>query len=166
MLFQLSYLNSNFGLTLGYLNPALNNWAHDWSQLLPNIALATRTRKITISHYSLRDKKKLAICFLVIIIQTFSPLELSPHPNGKHCSINIIFLTFPCVRLLEALVAEEFFIAFEETNMFLITSFLSTFPSLANVSQCARHGNYVVLSTALPRITGAYLKFRLRGRRL
>ena len=25
MLFKLSYLNSNFALTLGYLNPALNN---------------------------------------------------------------------------------------------------------------------------------------------
>ena len=111
-------------------------------------------------------KKKIAICFLVIIIQTFSPLALSLHPNGKHCSINIIFLIFPCVRLLEALVAEKFFLAFEKTNMFLITSFLSTFPSLANVSQCARHRNYVVLSTALPRITGAYLKFRLRRGRL
>ena len=27
MLFKLSYLNSNFALTLGYLNPALNNSA-------------------------------------------------------------------------------------------------------------------------------------------
>ena len=27
MLFKLSNLNSNFALTPGYLNPALNNWA-------------------------------------------------------------------------------------------------------------------------------------------
>ena len=27
MLFKLSNLNSNLALTLGYLNPALNNWA-------------------------------------------------------------------------------------------------------------------------------------------
>ena len=27
LLFKLSYLNSNFELTLGYLNPALNNSA-------------------------------------------------------------------------------------------------------------------------------------------
>ena len=27
MLFKLSNLNSNLTLTLGYLNPALNNWA-------------------------------------------------------------------------------------------------------------------------------------------
>ena len=29
LLFKLSYLNSNFALTLGYLNPALNNPAQD-----------------------------------------------------------------------------------------------------------------------------------------
>ena len=27
MLFKLSNLNSNLAITLGYLNPALNNWA-------------------------------------------------------------------------------------------------------------------------------------------
>ena len=30
MLFKLSYLNSNFELTLGYLNPALNNSAREF----------------------------------------------------------------------------------------------------------------------------------------
>ena len=29
MLFKLSNLNSNLALTMGYLNPALNNLAHD-----------------------------------------------------------------------------------------------------------------------------------------
>ena len=32
MLFKLSNLNSNLSLTLGYLNPALNNsaWVYEW----------------------------------------------------------------------------------------------------------------------------------------
>ena len=33
MLFKLSNLNSNFVLTLGYLNPALNNSALNWMKL-------------------------------------------------------------------------------------------------------------------------------------
>ena len=32
MIFKLSYLNSNLALTLGYLNPALNNSALDAKQ--------------------------------------------------------------------------------------------------------------------------------------
>ena len=30
MIFKLSYLNSNLPLTLGYLNPALNNSVLEW----------------------------------------------------------------------------------------------------------------------------------------
>ena len=34
MIFKLSYLNSNLALTLGYLNPALNNWAQTISEVV------------------------------------------------------------------------------------------------------------------------------------
>ena len=34
MVFKLSNLNSNLPLTLGYLNPALNNWALDGLQFI------------------------------------------------------------------------------------------------------------------------------------
>ena len=35
LLFKLSYLNSNFALTLGYLNPALNNRALIYNLKVP-----------------------------------------------------------------------------------------------------------------------------------
>ena len=35
LLFKLSYLNSNFALTLGYLNPSLNNPAQDSGFRIP-----------------------------------------------------------------------------------------------------------------------------------
>ena len=35
LLFKLSYLNSNFELTLGYLNPSLNNPAQDSGFRIP-----------------------------------------------------------------------------------------------------------------------------------
>ena len=38
MLFKLSFMNSNLALTLGYLNPALNNSALGSKHLLPSIA--------------------------------------------------------------------------------------------------------------------------------
>ena len=46
MLFKLSNLNSNLALTLGYLNPALNNWALAktlvFTSLIPRRSLSPR----------------------------------------------------------------------------------------------------------------------------
>ena len=42
MLFKLSNLNSNLALTLGYLNPALKNWAQEVSIGKPNYAIHSR----------------------------------------------------------------------------------------------------------------------------
>lgn len=117
---------------------------------------------------------------MVIIIQTFSPLDLRPQPrNGKRCSkrergdrsllagcsLNIIYLIFPCVRLL-VLSKGVFFLPLRNKHVSAQFPSAYSFPTLTNVSQCAHQGNYVVLSTVLPRITRAYLKFRLIGGRL
>ena len=41
MLFKLPYLNSNLALTLGYLNPALNNSAFVWSDFALRVKFHT-----------------------------------------------------------------------------------------------------------------------------
>ena len=66
MLFKLSNLNSNLALTLGYLNPALNNSAQ-------------------ISHYQADN----AIGFLLILIRWINPVD-NAIPRLNNCNQKVI----------------------------------------------------------------------------
>ena len=48
MLFKLSNLNSNLALTLGYLNPALNNYGPDIYNLAQKLDYSVQFVKITV----------------------------------------------------------------------------------------------------------------------
>ena len=60
MLFKLSNLNSNLALTLGYLNPALNNSAQSL-ELVPLFTGMRERSNIDIIYYLLLQKEN---CFL------------------------------------------------------------------------------------------------------
>ena len=69
MLFKLSNLNSNLALTLGYLNPALNN-----SALLLNL-------RATLPIWSIRFYKSALSCFVTLFLLNLSEVIDLPCPR-------------------------------------------------------------------------------------
>ena len=65
MLFKLSNLNSNLELTLGYLNPALNNSARLFKSILSENFLYSL---YSIKSLQCRQKELDRICFLSLLI--------------------------------------------------------------------------------------------------
>ena len=67
MIFELSYLNSNLALTLGYLNPALNNSALELISSGPHSSLE-RERKFRRRLFTSSTKREISH-FRVVVVQ-------------------------------------------------------------------------------------------------
>ena len=67
MIFKLSYLNSNLALTLGYLNPALNNSALELISWGPHSSLE-RERKFRCRLFMSSTKREISH-FRVVVVQ-------------------------------------------------------------------------------------------------
>ena len=93
MLFKLSYLNSNFALTLGYLNPALNNPAQGFFSACSHChgsqthTYAVISSKVLIAFARFVVKSKRSVMALVVFLERLVMTELEgPITNDQFLS--------------------------------------------------------------------------------